>query len=58
MSTDNVTYQDSGIIRVGLLTEIRPEQRASALKGAQMLARRLALEGVEVVFGYARAHTA
>lgn len=52
MKTDNVTYQDSGTIHGGLLTEIQPEQRAGALKGAQILARCLALEGVEVVFGY------
>ena len=51
MNTDNVTYQDSGTIHVVLLTEIKPEQRSSALKGAQILARCLAMKGVEVVFG-------
>ncbi|NGY03247.1 biosynthetic-type acetolactate synthase large subunit [Solimonas terrae] len=52
MKTDNVIYQDSGSIHGGLLSEIKPEQRAGALKGAQLLARCLQLEGVEVVFGY------
>ncbi|MCC2654975.1 MAG: acetolactate synthase large subunit biosynthetic type [Panacagrimonas sp.] len=52
MGTDNVTYQDTGTIHGGLLAEIKPEQRGGALKGAQILARCLALEGVEVVFGY------
>jgi acetolactate synthase-1/2/3 large subunit len=52
MKTDNITYQDIGTIHGGLLSEIKPEQRATALKGAQLLARCLLLEGVEVVFGY------
>lgn len=52
MNADNITYQDIGTIHGGLLTEIKAEQRADALKGAQLLARCLHLEGVEVVFGY------
>lgn len=52
MKTDNITYQDSGSIHGGLLSEIKPSQRAGALKGAELLVRCLQLEGVEVVFGY------
>ncbi len=52
MSTDNVTYQDISTISGGTLGEIRPEQRDGALKGAQILAKSLHLEGVDVVFGY------
>lgn len=52
MSTDNITYQDTSTISGGKLADIRPEQRSMALKGAQILARSLQLEGVDVVFGY------
>ncbi|MBL6612738.1 MAG: biosynthetic-type acetolactate synthase large subunit [Reyranella sp.] len=52
MKTDNITYQDVGTIHGGLLAEIKPDQRPQALKGAQILARCLQLEGVEIVFGY------
>ena len=52
MSTDNVTYQDVATISGGKLSDIKPEQRAGALRGADILARSLQLEGVEVVFGY------
>jgi len=52
MSIDNVTYQDIATISGGRLSDIRPEQRDGALRGAQILARSLQLEGVDVVFGY------
>lgn len=52
MSVDNVTYQDASTISGGLLSEIKPEQRAGALRGAQILAQCLKLEGVDVIFGY------
>ena len=49
---DNITYQDQSSISGGSLSDIRPEQRDSALKGAQILAQCLKLEGVDVIFGY------
>jgi acetolactate synthase-1/2/3 large subunit len=52
MSIDNITYQDIATISGGNLSDIKPEQRDGALKGAQILARSLQLEGVDVVFGY------
>lgn len=52
MSADNITYQDQSSLNDGSLADIRPEQRSEALKGAQILARCLQLEGVEVLFGY------
>ena len=52
MSIDNVTYQDIATISGGNLSDIKPEQRDGALKGAQILAKSLKYEGVEIVFGY------
>ena len=52
MSIDNVTYQDVATISGGKLSDIKPEQRKGALRGAEILARSLKLEGVDVVFGY------
>lgn len=52
MSTDNLTYQDISNISGALLSDIKPEQREGALKGAQILASCLRLEGVDLVFGY------
>ena len=52
MSIDNVTYQDIATISGGTLADIKPEQRAAALRGAEILAKSLQLEGVDVVFGY------
>ena len=49
---DNVTYQNIGTVSGGLLSEIKPEQRAGALRGAQLLARALQAEGVDTLFGY------
>jgi acetolactate synthase-1/2/3 large subunit len=52
MSIDNVTYQDVATISGGKLTDIEPDQREGALRGAEILAKSLQLEGVDVVFGY------
>ncbi|MEE4217212.1 MAG: biosynthetic-type acetolactate synthase large subunit [Xanthomonadales bacterium] len=52
MSLDNITYQDIATITGGTLADIKPEQREGALRGAELLARSLQLEGVDVVFGY------
>jgi acetolactate synthase-1/2/3 large subunit len=52
VSIDNVTYQDVATISGGKLSDIKPEQRAGAMRGAEILARSLKLEGVDVVFGY------
>ena len=52
MSDDNITYQNTSTITGGLLTEIKPEQRSDALRGAQILAKCLRFEGVDVIFGY------
>lgn len=52
MSADNITYQDSSTVTGGRLQDIKPEQQKGALKGAQILARCLQLEGIDVVFGY------
>jgi len=52
MSTDNVTYQDISTISGGTLSDIKPDQREGALRGAAVLAKSLQLEGVDVVFGY------
>ena len=52
MPNDDVTYQDIDSISGGRLEQIHAGQRHGALKGAQILVRCLALEGVDVVFGY------
>tara|TARA_R110002110_G_scaffold412299_1_gene638097 strand:- start:2454 stop:4313 length:1860 start_codon:yes stop_codon:yes gene_type:complete len=52
MSADNVTYANTSTVTGGTLAEIRPEQRQGALRGAQLLAKALQAEGVEVLFGY------
>lgn len=52
MANDNITYQDISTISGGLLTDINPAQRDGALKGAQLLAKSLLAEGVDVLFGY------
>ncbi len=49
---DNVTYQNVGTVSGGLLTDLKPEQRAGALRGAQLLAKALQAEGVDTLFGY------
>ena len=52
MTADNVTYEDVARITGGPLTDIQAAQQAGALRGAQILARCLQLEGVDVLFGY------
>jgi acetolactate synthase-1/2/3 large subunit len=49
---DNVTYQNVDTVSGGQLSDIRPEQRAQALRGAQILASALQAEGVDTLFGY------
>lgn len=49
---DNITYQNVGTVSGGMLSEIKPEQRTNALRGAQLLAKALKAEGVNVLFGY------
>ena len=49
---DNVTYQDISTFTGGQLSDIRPDQRKHALRGAQLLARSLQLENVDILFGY------
>lgn len=51
-SIDNITYPESSTVTGGPLADITPSQRPGALKGAQILAQCLQLEGVDVVFGY------
>jgi acetolactate synthase-1/2/3 large subunit len=51
-SEDRVTYEDVPTILGAPLSEIRAEDRPHALRGAQILAQALTLEGVEVLFGY------
>lgn len=51
-SEDRVTYEDVPTILGAPLSEIRVEDRPHALRGAQILAQSLTLEGVEVLFGY------
>jgi acetolactate synthase-1/2/3 large subunit len=52
LAADNITYQDSSTVTGGRLQDIKVEQQEGALKGAQILARCLQLEGVDVLFGY------
>ncbi len=49
---DNVTYQTQSTVTGGALTDLKPEQRGQALRGAQLLAKALQAEGVDVLFGY------
>lgn len=49
---DNITYQNVGTVSGGMLSDIKPEQRKHALRGAQLLAKALKAEGVDVLFGY------
>ena len=51
-SEDNVTYPNVGTVTGGRLSDIKPEQRPQALRGAQLLARSLRAEGVDILFGY------
>ncbi len=49
---DRVTYGDTATITGGSLKDLRESDRATAKRGAQLLAEALVAEGVEVIFGY------
>ena len=49
---DNVTYQNIGTVTGGLLADLKPKDRDTALRGAQLLVKALKAEGVDVLFGY------
>ncbi|MEQ8263852.1 biosynthetic-type acetolactate synthase large subunit [Pseudohaliea sp.] len=49
---DRVTYKSTTTVTGGSLLDLQPEQRANALRGAQILAKALKAEGVDVLFGY------
>lgn len=51
-SEDNITYQNVGSVYGGSLEDVKPQQREQALNGAQLLAKSLQAEGVDVLFGY------
>ena len=51
-SVDQVTYDDVPTILGAPLSEIKIQDRSHALRGAQILARCLMLEDVDVLFGY------
>lgn len=51
-SHDNVTYKTDATITGGSLADLKPAQRAGALRGAELFAKALCAEGVEVLFGY------
>ncbi|HKD95850.1 MAG TPA: thiamine pyrophosphate-binding protein, partial [Gaiellaceae bacterium] len=52
VSDDNITYKSERTVTGGALTDLKPGQRADALRGAQLLAKALQAEGVDVLFGY------
>ena len=52
LGVDQVTYDDVSTILGAPLSEIKLEDRSHALRGAQILAHCLSLEGVDVLFGY------
>lgn len=51
-NVDHVTYDDVSTILGAPLSELKVEEHARALRGAQILAQSLSLEGVDVLFGY------
>ena len=51
-SDDNVTYKTDATITGGSLADLVPAQRPGALRGAELLAKSLQAEGVDVLFGY------
>ena len=51
-SDDNITYGDVTTVSGAPISAIRPEDRAQAQRGAQILAAALRAEGVECLFGY------
>ena len=52
VSDDNITYKSESTVTGGALTDLKPGQRADALRGAQLLVKALQAEGVDVLFGY------
>jgi acetolactate synthase-1/2/3 large subunit len=52
MNSDNITYADTSTVSGGRLSDILPEQRAGARRGAELLAMSLVAEGVDTLFGY------
>jgi acetolactate synthase I/II/III large subunit len=52
MNSDNITYADTTTVSGGSLSEILPEQRAGARRGAELLAMSLVAEGVDTLFAY------
>ena len=51
-NVDDVTYQSVSTVTGGKLTDLPEAQRDAALRGAQLLAKALREEGVDVLFGY------
>ena len=51
-TADNITYSDLASVSGAPLSAIRAEDRASAQRGAQILAAALKAEGVDCLFGY------
>lgn len=49
---DNVTYANRKSVTGGAISDIIASQRLGALRGAQLLAKSLKAEGVDVLFGY------
>ena len=49
---DQITYEDVSTILGSPLAKIKVQDRSRALRGAQILAQCLVLEGVDVLFGY------
>lgn len=52
LKDENITYQNVTTVSGGQLSDILPDQRAGALRGAQLLAKALQTEGVDTLFGY------
>ncbi|CAN0128754.1 unnamed protein product, partial [Phaeothamnion confervicola] len=52
LNTDNVTYGDLPSVTGAPMSAIRAEDRATARRGAQILAAALKAEGVDSLFGY------
>jgi len=50
--TDGITYGDTASVTGAALTDIAPGDRASARRGAAILAEALRAEGVDCLFGY------
>ncbi|EED35313.1 acetolactate synthase, large subunit [Luminiphilus syltensis NOR5-1B] len=49
---DSITYQNESTVTGGSLSDLKPDQRHGALRGAQLLAVALQAEGVDTLFGY------